>query len=198
MMRLTGLLLTIAVAAATQAAPSFAEISRGCSAQITVTVPGRGVFNVMDLDASGLCLGFQPNQCRVLASGALQNCMDDLWRSRNDHAIPASCTPAYDHFGGDARINWTQFSGIYANLPVSQDSMIDRVRTHACCWPGEVGEVTVSVIWETSGDNGCAGDPFSNASRASRPLDASYTLDCYNQRLRGLCGAIPQRANPGE
>ncbi len=172
-----------------------AEITRGCGGAIFVQNLPDGSFReserIMDLNASGRCSGVSTaNNCRVLARLALLECYDALWAERNAHVVPAACKPGFDTDSN--RVNWTRFIGIYVNLPGGADSWIDRVRREACCNPRQFDDVTVSIRWIITGDTGCWGD--SGASTGF--LNPNYTLNCQRQRLRGICGQVPQRTNP--
>ncbi|MCA2012779.1 hypothetical protein LCM17_14880 [Cereibacter sphaeroides] len=176
------------------ALPAAADISRGCSAHIDVwgpTVPS-GRQPVMELDASGTCSRVNPDDCRRRAFGALRECTAALWVARNNHDIPSQCQTGS---GGDRRINWTRFPGIYRNLPHGQNSMIDRVRNQACCASGATGVVYVRVNRTIIGDDGCGGG--GNFSQIwTEDFDATYRVDCGHQRAIGICGAVPRRTNP--
>ena len=168
-------------------------MTRGCAAQIDVigpTVP-LGSQVVMELDASGIC-GSNPDDCRRRAFGALRECTGALWVGRNNHQIPSQCQPGV---GGDRRINWTRFPGIFLNLPHGQNSMIDRVRNQACCPSGATGVVHVRVRRTITGGDGCGGG--GNFSQIwAEDFDQTYRVDCAHQRSIGICGAVPRRTNP--
>ncbi len=178
-------------------APSSAsaDIMRGCAGEIYVSSNDIGVVSIMDLDASGSCSGVSTaNNCRVQARLALFRCFDALWAERNTHAIPAECRADYSN---RHRVNWTEFPGIYANLPGGQNSWIDRVRREACCNPTRHDEVTVFIGWNIEGDRGCGGnltDPYGGVFSGS--INSTYPLNCSNQVRRGICGSVPQRTNP--
>ena len=191
----------LAISFAISPISAAADIVRGCAGTVFVSDLPAGsssfVMDILELDASGRCSGVSTaNNCRILARLALFECYDALWAERNTHEIPAACRP---DTGDSNRVNWTRFPGIYLSLPGGQNSWIDRVRHEACCNPSQFGDVTVFIGWTSSGDTGCDGQtsPVFDGG-AGGAINPSYTLDCTAQRLRGICGSVPQRTSPGE
>ncbi|PTX00732.1 hypothetical protein [Pararhodobacter aggregans] len=187
--------LAVAGIALLLAAPAAATISRGCSASIAVMGPN--IYNnlqpLIEMDASGTCSNGRPNQCRVNAHGALRACIGALWNERRSHAIPAACLASV---GGNNRMNWTRWVGIYPHLPHGQNSLLDRVRVEACCPTDRFDVVHVLVRYGIDGDNGCAGQVDGRFRTVDQgDLDANFRIDCGAQRARGLCGPI-RRTNP--
>ena len=177
------------------ATPAAADITRGCRASIAVMGPiiHNNIQRLIEMDASGTCSNGRPNQCRVNAHAALRACIGAMWNERRSHAIPAACQTGT---GRNNRMNWTRWVGLYPHLPHGQNSLVDRVRVEACCPSNRFDVVHVQVRYGIDGDNGCAGQVDGRFETVDQDdLNASFRIDCGQERARGLCGPI-RRTTP--
>ncbi|MEM8876679.1 MAG: hypothetical protein AAGD23_02290 [Pseudomonadota bacterium] len=177
---------------------ALADIVRGCRGTLFVGDLPDGSWSrtvdILELDASGRCSGVSTaNNCRVLARLALLDCYAELWADRNKHDITSACET---EINDSNRINWMRFLGLDQNLPGGPNSWIDRVRREACCNPSQTGEISVFIGWTSYGDTGCGGNTSPGGAINGGALKSPYTINCSRQRLRGICGSVPQRTSP--
>lgn len=187
--------------------PAAADIYRGCTGVVDVTVVGGAGMDssgsttklLDNFEGRGQCNNTaQANTCRVRAKDNVFRCANDLWAARwtligdpndshPDEGIPLSC---------QGRATGAKGLGPFRENPFGQFFDIKHAIEHAACCelkPTASG-LNLSIRVQSVGDKGCGNDrtPF-GGYREQRTLESNYVVDCQQFRDQGMCAVRTSR-----
>ena len=196
--------LTAALLFPLLSAPADADIYRGCTGVLDMTViGGAGVDGVttkrLDVfEGRGQCNNTaQANTCRVRAKDNVFRCANDSWAARwtligdpndshPDGGIPLSC---------QGRATGGKGLGPFRENPFGQFFDIKHAIEHtACCeLQPTASALNLSIGVSSVGDKGCGNNEAFGAYRERRTLESNYVVDCQRLRTEGMCAVRTNR-----
>lgn len=190
---LTGALLMPIVSA-----PAAADIYRGCTGVVEVTVvsvagmdsAGATTKTLDVFEGRGQCNNTaQANTCRVRAKDNVFRCANDLWAARwtligdpndsnPDGGIPLSC---------QGRATGAKGLGPFRENPFGQFFDVKHAIEHAACCEMRpaASSLSLSIGVSSLGDTGCGNE--------RRALESNYVVDCQRLRTQGMCAVRTNR-----
>jgi hypothetical protein len=179
--------------------PAEADIYRGCTGVLDMTViGGAGVDKVTSkrldhFEGRGQCNNTaQANTCRVRAKDNVFRCAKDFWAARwtligdpndshLDEGLPLSC---------QGRATGGKGIGPFRENRFGQFFDIKHAIEHAACCEVEptASSLNVSISVSSSGDRGCGSNKGElGGYNERRTLESNYVVDCQGLRAQGMC-----------
>lgn len=166
-----------------------ADISRSCQANVAIMVRDNkpnAYYTLAEIEGRASCKNLQPNTCRSLARGQINNCLNSLWGSRHSNLVPQSCKSLVS---GSSRAGAKlDYLGI---IPIEQDERLTaRAAFVACCvLRPNANNLNVFFGGAIIGDEKC-GDTKTGPNRYQTDFSFTnnYEMNCSGWREKGICG----------
>jgi hypothetical protein len=167
-------------------ARAHAEISRGCTATISVGLVGQAstYLPIAEIEGRGTCKNSaHANDCRRRARAAIDDCRNALWNGRQGDTLPAACRTLSAGRQG-ARVIYREVLSI-----AHSSRFIVRIEHVACCTLAPHSDsISVNIGGAVAGDKECGSIKIGkNKYQDEFNVQLDIPLDCSTLRPQ-VCG----------